>query len=323
MPLPGPVINFYDGIQGVGVFIGGGSGGGGGAAPPAEPTVTSPTAAGIYYVGESLTGTATTTDTDVTIDLIAYPSGSNPDAGDAVTLMTDAASPYSQPISMPDGLGAWEMIARATGPGGVTDSDPIAFTLGRLELRVDTYIAVSTNWTSPNERFFHPDGTESAVDVYGVGSGAGGTQAVGGGGGGASSRKKDTGLALNTAYALVAPAGGAVTANGADATWRSTVMVAKGGLNAAGLGLGGTTAASVGDTKFAGGDAVLGIGTVAGGGGAGDVGAASGLIPGQQLGGRAGTSANSCALGAGGGSTAASQLVGRRGEVRVDRKSVV
>lgn len=300
--------------RGIGV-----QGGGASAPAPEAPILTSPAAAGTYYVGESLPATATTSDTDVTMTWIAYPDGQTADGVDAVTLATDASSPYSQPIAMPDGLGVWHMIARAEGPGGTTDSAPIDFTLGRLELRVDTYVNVSTNWTSPNERFFHTDGTENAVDVYGVGSGAGGTTATGGGGGGASSRLKDTGLALNTAYALVAPAGGAVTANGADATWRSTVLVAKGGLNAAGGGLGGTAAASTGDTKFSGGNAVLGAGSVAGGGGAGDTSSASGLFPGAVLGGRAGSSgaSNSAALGAGGGSSAAAQVVGRRGEIRV------
>lgn len=173
---------------------------------------------------------------------------------------------------------------------------------------VQTFTATET-WTVPS-------GVQSVeVECWGGGGGGGAGQAVtngGGGGGGAYSRKVIT-VVPGTSMTATVGAGGAGA--GGDSWFGSAATVmAEGGtrgvdgdaLNNGAGGPGGTAAASVGDTKFSGGNG--GANTGGGGGGAGD--AANGGNSVGTTGGAGGTA------GGGNGGNGGSASPGLPGNVR-------
>lgn len=167
--------------------------------------------------------------------------------------------------------------------------------------------AGSYTFTTPS------DVTSIIVECWGAGGG--GTTAVGAGGGGAYA--KDTiAVSPSTGYAVVVGASAANT-DGADSTFNATSVIAKGGLSGANGGTGGTAAASTGSVKFNGGAGTLGAASTTGGGGAGDITAGSGTNGGSTTGGSGFGNTSVPVSGAGGASTAADQVKGGDGHVKI------
>lgn len=132
----------------------------------------------------------------------------------------------------------------------------------------------TTNWTCPIGV------TSVQVELWGAGGSGGpatGTASGAGGGAGGQYAIKNVAVTPGTVYAVVVPA--ATTANttnvvnGADATFNSTTVVAKGGAGGAkatgttGSGGAGSTAGGVGDTVYAGGSGGNGVSSTSSGGG--------------------------------------------------------
>lgn len=186
---------------------------------------------------------------------------------------------------------------------------------GSLTRVTDTLLADGT-WTSPASITGVDGVTANRAQIECWAPGAGGTLAVSGGGGGAYARGNAVVVAPSTGYAVAGLAGAAVNVNATDATFDTTVVVAKGGLSGTNGGAGGTAAASTGDTKFSGGNGTAGAGSVAGGGGAGEAAAGVLGIGGANTGGTSNANADGRMLGAAGGSSAGSGRAGARGEFR-------
>lgn len=152
-----------------------------------------------------------------------------------------------------------------------------------------------------------------------TGGGAGGITATRAGGGGAHAHSV-VAVSPSTGYPRVAGAGGAAGGTaGGNSTFDSGVVAAEGGGQTGTASDGGRASASTGTVKFDGGAGVVGAGNSAGGGSAGFAGAASGATPGAPDGATGRSSAGSgttCRPGAGGRSTASSQVAGAAGRVR-------
>lgn len=187
------------------------------------------------------------------------------------------------------------MMGRAQGSGGGG--------VAPTRLVVDTFTANGT-WTSP---------LAGTAQVECWGAGGGGVTATGGGGGGAYSRA-DVAV-TEIGYTVVV--GASAAGNGADTTFATTTVVAKGGTGAAGGGAGGQASASTGTVKYDGGNGQVDAGSAYGGGGAGDSGAGALAEPGERNGGRGSAAGFGAYIGSGGGSTSGAGRTSARGECRV------
>ena len=132
----------------------------------------------------------------------------------------------------------------------------------------------TTNWVAPGGV------TSVQVELWGAGGTGGsatGTASGAGGGSGGQYAAKQVTVVPGTTYPVVVPAASASSTNGvvngADATFNSTTVVAKGGAGAAiatgttGTGGAGSTTGGVGDTVFAGGNGANGVSSTSSGGG--------------------------------------------------------
>jgi len=98
----------------------------GGLPPPAVPILTAPLGGSSFYLGQSTTVSATSTDGDLTrIDFVLDPGG-----GETV-VATDSTAPYSTgwTVSLGTALGAHTIVARAVRGVLSTDSAPAAITI--------------------------------------------------------------------------------------------------------------------------------------------------------------------------------------------------
>lgn len=186
-----------------------------------------------------------------------------------------------------------------SGGGGAAPATP-------QTIVVDTFRSSGT-WNSP--------ASAGSAIVQCWGGGGGGTTDTGAGGGGAFAQDTFS-YAASTGYPVVIGAAAAANTDGADTTFNTSTVVAKGGLSGGNGGNGGTAAASTGSVKFDGGNGGQGTGVRVGGGGAGDKSAAALNVPGEPTGGL-GSSSFGRVLGAGGGSSGTGQTGGIRGECRV------
>jgi len=125
----------------------------------------------------------------------------------------------------------------------------------------------SGNWVDPAGI------TSITVECWGAGGGGGSASglggAEGGGGGGAYAKKNTYAVTPGTSYPYTVGAGAAATAGGATSFNTNVCIGAGGGAGGSSAGAGGTTAASTGDVKWAGGSGVAGASFGYGGGGGG------------------------------------------------------
>lgn len=185
---------------------------------------------------------------------------------------------------------------------------------------IDTF-AASGSWLCP--------AGITSVDVECWGAGGGGQANTGGGGGGAYAKKNTITVTPGNSYTVTVGTGASNT-NGGDSKFNdgsSDVCIGAGGKSRGNGGAGGTTAASTGDTKFAGGDGFAGTNFQGGGGGAGTAGngsngTGSGGNGGLDFGGKGDGGSGPGNLNAGGGGcSAATGFAGCRGEVRINYDS--
>lgn len=160
----------------------------------------------------------------------------------------------------------------------------------------NTQVSSSTTYTTSGTFTYVPirGVSYTVVELWGAG-GAGGVVANsggGGGGGGAYARSTTTTSGSKTLVVAATTAADSTTSN--DSTWGTTEVVADGGAGTgtATAGTGGTTANSVGQVEFAGGNGGAGNGT-------GDSGGGGGSAAGPYAAGNTGTAASTSAGGAG------------------------
>lgn len=272
------------------------------------PTTTSPSPDATLINGETITVSATTTDTPDRIDWVVDRTG--PGTGGTI-IATDASSPYSQSYLVALSVGAHTLVARSVKGALNTDSAELAFTIADPVFVVDTLLADAT--------LNVPNNALSIALVRGAGKrrlwagGGGGVIATGGGGGGAYS--EDNSLPQGSSQVVAGLAGGAAATSAANATVNTTELVAEGGKSGL-TQAGGLASNGTGTVKFDGGNGAAGAGNTTGGGGAGETASGSSAAGGAHLGGRGVGAAAGRWLSAGGGSAAAAQQAGHRGEFR-------
>lgn len=255
------------------------------------------------------------------VAVIGYPDGFGPDDAEAVTLASDAG--LTAEVVSVDTLApmadvatygvTWHVIARATGPGGSTDSAEVDLTIDLTHLTSYSQ-PTSYTWTEPTGGIYlHLDGTRRSAFAAATASGAGGVTNTGGGGAGAfASTKAST---TGNVSATVATGGAAGGSAGASSSFGSST-IAEGGGGDGTFSHGGRASASTGDTKFDGGAGDLGT-LDRQGGGAGSLNGAGVLdVPGEPYGGAALITAAGT-FGAGGSSRSGSSQSGGRGNVSV------
>jgi alpha-tubulin suppressor-like RCC1 family protein len=119
-----------------------------------------------------------------------------------------------------------------------------------------------TGWVAPTGV------TSATIELWGGGGGGSITANAEGGGGGSAYALKAITVVPGTTYAYSVGSGGSPGNDGGNTTWQTNVAVAEGGKggSAAGntAGLGGATANSTGDTRFAGGNGANGQATTTG-----------------------------------------------------------
>lgn len=96
---------------------------GGAAGAPDKPTLDSPADMSYAVIGETIALAATAGANTTSVQWVADPGG-----GETI-IATDSSSPYSATPTVALSAGAHTMVARAVGPGGSTDSDPIDITV--------------------------------------------------------------------------------------------------------------------------------------------------------------------------------------------------
>jgi hypothetical protein len=139
-------------------------------------------------------------------------------------------------------------------------------------------------YATPGTYTFTVPPAVTLITVECIGGGGGGASrnnvGAGGGGGGGAFATSNISVIPGATYSIIVGSGGNPNDDGVDSSFGTTTVVAKGGkgvaLNVTTGGLGGTTAASTGTTKYAGGagrNGSLGNFGGGGGGGAGSTGA--------------------------------------------------
>jgi hypothetical protein len=238
---------------------------------PAAPSVVAPVAEAVS-VGASVALDVTTIDDSITSGIDAVITGP---ASFTTTIHLTLSTGHWTGSWNTSGLSAGNYVVtcvRHTSAGdasalGIAISVAAAFTV-----QTDTLFAAGT-WISP-ANYKSLSGTANHVLVELWGNGGGGKAATGGGGGGAYAAGDFAG-ATSTGYAVGGLGTVAIDTDGADTTFNTSSIVAKGGQGRTNGGAGGTAGASIGTTKYTGGAGSTGAGNVFGGGSAGSAGDAS------------------------------------------------